>query len=314
MSSVMNSLVKSVINEDADGGAETTTSDAERFVVEILSLVNATFAAINHEVKSVAGKSSGWRERAVERGLWFIADKKNEDTIIDSVVDSDSATQALTQLYFSAMQTLVKDSLDDKKELMRVNFQPFGVFVATLYRELASDPAMKHDYFHTMSGVDRDIFMRTALRKVMESSLSMNNKSKHAGAASGGGSVFSRPVTPHDSVSNIATATAPPPPPLSVVGSKVGEAVGRSAVSQVIGGGEGGLSEHALSRHNHKRAVGSQFSAFKNASVVKPALSTRVVYVTDSKESGTSARQSSRHHDNSVAGRSSRSTLSSHAE
>ena len=307
----MNSLVKSVINEDAAGGAE-ITSDAERFVIEILSLVNATFAAINHEVKSVAGKSSGWRERAVERGLWFIADKKNEDTIIDSVVDSDSATQALTQLYFSAMQTLVKDSLDNKKELMRVNFQPFGVFVATLYRELASDPAMKHDYFHTMSGVERDIFMRTALRKVMESSLSMN-KSK---AASGGGSVFSRPVTPHDSVSNIATATATAtaPPPLSVVGSKVGEAVGRSAVSQVIDRGEEGLSEHALSRHNHKRAVGSQFSAFKNASVVKPALSTRVVYVTDSKESGTSARQSSRHHDNSVAGRSSRSTLSSYAE
>jgi len=308
-SSVMHSLVKSVINEESGGGGGEAdvveTSDTDLFVSEILSLVNATFSAINHEVKSVAGKSSGWRERAVERGLCFIADKNNEDTIIDSVVDSDTAGRALTKLYFSAMHALAREEVTDKKELMRVNFDPFGVFIAKLYRELASDAVMKHDYFNTMSGSARHTFMTTALRKVMESSIMWPSKMKKKAAAgdtttttSSTTSAFSRPITPHDSVSNISKLAPPsapsrlsvaPPAAASVVGSAVGEAVGRSAASQVMGG----LSEKSLSRHNQRRS--SQFSAFKSASVVKPpaAPSTRVVYVTDSKDRSSRTRHHS---------------------
>ena len=152
-------LVRSVVNEPGQKGATAITipdggfSDEtmRTFFAEIKGLVNAAFHALFEEVKQVPDKDAAWRESAMARGLAFMNDRSNENAIIDSVVESEDACRSLTRLYFTAMHAYVRDTVSKKRDMLRVNFVPFGTFIARLYRKLAGVPEMKDKYFTTMS-------------------------------------------------------------------------------------------------------------------------------------------------------------------
>ena len=272
-SSTMRSLVRSVIsevpgNQDADASPYFGDETIQTFFAEVKGLVNAAFGALNDEVKSVPGKSEGWRARAMGRGLTFMADRSNEGAIINSVVESDDACRSLTNLYFSAMNKFVQDRAS-KQELMNINFVPFGKFIASLYRQLANDDNMKTTFFRSMSYAEKDAFLADTLRRVMQKSIvwpTASSSSRISVATTvkpASESYFSKPLTPSDSVSNISKPAVVPSvaPTASVV---VGKSVAAKAAKAAVDG-EDGLSPETLQKHNKKS---SRFSAFKTASVI----------------------------------------------
>jgi hypothetical protein len=271
-SSTMRSLVRSVISEvpgNQDSGSHHFGDETiQTFFAEVKGLVNAAFGALNDEVKSVPGKSEGWRERAMERGLTFMADRSNEGAIINSVVESDDACRSLTNLYFSSMNRFVQ-SRASKQELMNINFVPFGKFIASLYRQLANDTHMKTTFFKSMSYAEKDAFLADTLRRVMQKSIiwpaaSSSKASVATTVKPAPESYFFKPLTPSDSVSNISKPAAVPsvPPTASVV---VGQSVAAKVVKAAVDG-EDGLSPETLQKHN--KGGSSRFSAFRQASVV----------------------------------------------
>lgn len=270
-SSNMRSLVRSVISE-VPGNQDAASSHfgdetIQTFFAEVKGLVNAAFGALNDEVRSVPGKSEGWRERAMGRGLTFMADRSNEGAIINSVVESDDACRSLTNLYFSAMNKFVQNRAS-KQELMNINFVPFGKFIASLYRQLANDDHMKTTFFKSMSYAEKDAFLADTLRRVMQKSIvwpASSSSSKISVATTvkpAPESYFSKPLTPSDSVSNISKPAVPSVAPTASV--VVGQSVAAKAVKAAVNG-EDGLSPETLQKHNKKS---SRFSSFKTASVI----------------------------------------------
>lgn len=279
-SSTMRSLVRSVISEvpgNQDAAAASShfgDETIQTFFAEVKGLVNAAFGALNDEVKSVPGKSDDWRQRAMGRGLTFMADRSNEGAIINSVVESDDACRSLTNLYFSAMNKFVQNRAS-KQELMNINFVPFGKFIASLYRQLANDNHMKTTFFQSMSYAEKDAFLADTLRRVMQKSIiwpasssSSSSSSKFSVATTtvkpASESYFSKPLTPSDSVSNISKPAAAVPSVAPTASVVVGQSVAAKVVKAAVDG-EDGLSPETLQKHNNKS---SRFSAFKTASVI----------------------------------------------
>lgn len=255
----MRSLVRSVIS-DVDPSREMfSDTTMQTFFSEVKVLVGGAFGALEHEVQSVTDKSDEWKKRAMERGLMFMADRANENTIIDSIAETDDVCQSLTNLYFSAMHSFVRDRVS-KRDMMNMNYEPFGKFIARLYRQIASDNVMKHEYFKTMSYTDKDKFLADMLRQVMQKSVSWPSSHKP----------FSTPLTPDDSVSNICKPDSTVPAP-SRAPSRVGSVVG-SVVASRVGESVARVVTAAATENP------SRFSAFKPASVV--ALKPKMIPVT----------------------------------
>lgn len=224
-SSTMRSLVRSVISEvpgNQDAAAASShfgDETIQTFFAEVKGLVNAAFGALNDEVKSVPGKSDDWRQRAMGRGLTFMADRSNEGAIINSVVESDDACRSLTNLYFSAMNKFVQNRAS-KQELMNINFVPFGKFIASLYRQLANDNHMKTTFFQSMSYAEKDAFLADTLRRVMQKSIiwpassSSSSSSSKFSVATTTVKPASSPTSQNHSPHRIRSPTFPNPPPL----------------------------------------------------------------------------------------------------
>jgi hypothetical protein len=264
----MRSLVRSVISEVEPSREVFGDETMQTFFSQVKVLVSCAFGALETEVQSVTGKSDEWKKRAMDRGLTFMADEANEDTIIDSVAETDDVCRSLSTLYYSAMNSFVRDRVS-KRQLMSMDYEPFGVFIAKLYRYLAGDKAMKHEYFKSMSYSDKDTFLADMLRRVMENAVRWPADAKPTPK-----SVFSTPLTPNDSVSNISKLK--PPQVKSVATSRVMEdasRVGNSVAKVVTAAATDGLSSDSLREHNSR----SRFSAFKQPSVV--ALKPKVIAV-----------------------------------
>jgi hypothetical protein len=245
----------------------------QTFFSQVKVLVSGAFGALETEVQSVTGKSDEWKKRAMEKGLAFMADSNNEHAIIDSIAETEDVCRSLTNLYFSAMHNFVRDRVT-KRDLMSMNYEPFGSFIARLYRQLASDDVMKHEFFKTMSYSDKDKFLADMLRRVMQNSVRWPSKGNATST-----SVFNKPITPSDSVSNVAPKpsrvgeSVAPSRVQSVAASRVGESVAK-VVTAAATGNE--LSARSLRDHNNR----SRFSAFKPASVVRDSgLKTKVIAV-----------------------------------
>lgn len=258
----MRSLVRSVISEVEPTREVFGDETMQTFFSQVKVLVGGAFGALESEVQSVTGKSDDWKKRAMERGLTFMADADNEHAIIDSIAETDDVCRSLTNLYFSAMHSFVRDRVS-KRDLMSMNYEPFGSFIAKLYRQLASDKVMKHEYFKTMSYSDKDKFLADMLRRVMQKSVVWPAGAKSDPTPT---SVFQTPLTPNDSVSNISK-----PCRVSRAGSVAASRVGQSVAKVVTAAATDGLSPDSLREHNNK----SRFSAFKPASV----LGTKVIEV-----------------------------------
>jgi hypothetical protein len=266
-SSTMRSLVRSVISEvPMSHGAQFADDVVQNFFTEIKSLVQSAFGALDEEVKSYPGKSASWKEKAMAKGLAFIG--SNEATIIDTVADSDDACLTLTNMYFSAMNRFLRAHVS-RRDLMSVNIIPFGKFIATLYRKLAHDPNMKSGaFFNSMSYSEKDSFLADTLRKVMQESVNVNLTS--SASTTSNASVFSNPITPSDSVSNI-NFTKPPSRQDSVAPSVVmGKSVAAKAMQAAV--------VHAEEDKSRASKQPSRFSSFKQASVIGDA-KTKVITV-----------------------------------
>jgi len=224
------------------------------FFAEIKGLVNAAFHALYEEVQRVANKDTRRQKSAMERGLAFMNDRRNESAIIDSVVESEEACRSLTQQYFSAMHAFVRETVPKARDILHVNFVPFGTFIARLYRKLSRVPEMREAYFTTMSYTEKDVLLRDVLRQVMQTSVVWP-----AGPPSARPS-FSTPIKPSDSVSKISKIQHARPTP-SVVGSVVGQSVANAIMSAVRE--DSGLTPDKLSTHN-KHDTSSRVSHFTN--------------------------------------------------
>jgi hypothetical protein len=268
-------LVRSVVNEgDSNapigGGGAFGDESMRTFFAEIKGLVNAAFHALYEEVQQVENKDSRWKRGAMERGLAFMNDRRNENAIIDSVVESEDACRSLTRQYFSAMHAFVRETVSKKRDILHVNFVPFGTFIARLYRKLSSVPEMKDKYFTTMSYTEKDMLLRDVLRQVMQTSVVWPSGQTASGSIAPPPS-FSTPIRPSDSVSNISHNH---PPPKSIVGSVVGQSVANTIMSAVKDVSDAvkddsGLTPDKLSHHNRSNNSSSRFSHFTNPSVVK---------------------------------------------
>jgi hypothetical protein len=242
----MRSLVRSVISEVEPTRAAFEDGAMQNFFSEVKVLVDGAFGAMENEVQSVTGKNDEWKQRAMERGLMFMANPGNEKIIIDSIAEIDDVGE-LTKLYFAVMHNYARDRVSTR-DLMNVNYEPFGRFIAKLYRELAGDNVMKQEYFKTMSYTEKDSFLSGVLKRVMKRSVVWPTGIKPA-------SVY--PITPHDSVSQIKP---PSRRQQSVAASKVGESVAKVVTAAATEE----LSPESLNKHNNR----SRFSAFKTPSVV----------------------------------------------
>ena len=263
-SSTMRSLVRSVISEvpAATHGAQFSDEVVQNFFIEIKSLVQSAFGALDEEVKSFPGKSREWKQKAMAKGLVFIG--SNEATIIDTVADSDDACLTLTNLYFSAMNRFLRVHVS-RRDLMSANIIPFGKFIATLYRKLAYDENMKSGaFFNSMSYLEKDSFLADTLRKVMQETVNVKLTSSPSTTSNSNASVFSNPITPSDSVSNINIVAKPPPLPhrqQSVAPSVVmGKSVAAKAMQAVV--------DTETHRSRADKHPSSRFSSFKQASVI----------------------------------------------
>lgn len=252
------------VGGSSDFGDETMRT----FFAEIKGLVNSAFYALYEEVQGVPNKDEVWRASAMRRGLAFMNDRRNEGTIIDSVVESETACRSMTHQYFAAMHAFVRETVTQKHDLMRINFVPFGTFIARLYRKLAGVPEMREKYFTTMTYTEKDTLLRDVLRQVMCASVVWPSKSADASASASANKSFSLPIRPSDSVSNISHDHALP----SVAGSVVGASVANAIMSVVKN--DTGLSPEKLSTHNARISGGenaSRFSNFTPASVTRTA-------------------------------------------
>lgn len=266
----MRSLVRSVISEVEPSRDMFGDETMQTFFSQVKVLVSGAFGALENEVQSVTGKSDEWKQRAMERGLTFMADSANENAIIDSIADTEDVCRSLTSLYFSAMHNFVRDRVS-KRDLMSMNYEPFGSFIAKLYRHLAADKVMRHEYFKSMSYADKDKFLADMLRRAMENSVVWpNGKMSNPTPAS----VFKKPLTPKDSVSNISRLqSVAPSKHQSVAASRVGQSVAKVVTAAATGEP---LSSESLRKHDSR----SRFSAFKPASVVRDSgLQTKVIAV-----------------------------------
>ncbi len=260
--------MRSVVNDGSarsvvGGGGGGFSDEAMRtFFAEIKGLVNGAFHALYEEVQQVGDKDATWRSRAMERGLAFMNDRRNEHAIVDSVVESEDACRSLTKQYFGAMHSFVRETLVKKRDLLHVNFVPFGTFIARLYRKLSGVREMKDAYFTTMSYAEKDALLADVLRQVMHASVVWP-------AGEGGAPSFSAPITPDDSASNVSHHRARPVA-ASAVGSRVGSVVGNTLRSVV--NNETGLSPSTLRSHNAASSevgsTASRFSRFTPPSVV----------------------------------------------
>jgi hypothetical protein len=239
----------------------------QNFFIEIKSLVDSAFGVLDEEVKKYPGKSSKWRSEAMSNGLKFLGNRENEASIIDTVAHSDDACLSLTNLYFSAMNRFIRGQVS-RRDLMSVNFIPFGKFIANLYSRLANDENMKGAFFTTMSYSDKDAFLADTLRRVMRESSSVKIPETDSSPPPSSVSVFSTPITPSDSVSNITKPADPAP--RSVAPSVVmGKSVAAKALKAAIHNDGGG--SHA------SRRPPSRFSSFKQASVVGDNPPTKII-------------------------------------
>lgn len=266
-SSTMRSLVRSVISEvPAPQNSQFGDEVIQNFFMEIKSLVHSAFGVLDEEVKKYPGKSSGWRSDAMTNGLDFLGNSGNEASIIDTVAQSDDACLSLTNLYFAAMNRFMRGQVS-RRDLMSANFIPFGKFMANLYRRLANDDSMRDGaFFNTMSYTDKDAFLADTLRRVMKESSSLKHTSSSSSPPSKHpGSVFSTPITPSDSVSNITKHVDHRSVAPSVV-------MGKSVAAQAL---------KAAVQDGGESRTKSRFSSFKQASVVgereKPA--TKIIQV-----------------------------------
>lgn len=231
------------------------------FFAEIKGLVNSAFHALYDEVQRVDDKDAVWKQSAMTRGLAFMNDRRNENAIIDSVVESEDACRSLTRLYFAAMHDFVRETLPKKRDLLHVNFVPFGTFIAHLYRKLSGVPEMKDKYFTTLTYTEKDTLLRDVLRQVMQASV-VNPTAVPLS--------FSTPIRPSDSVSNIT-----PNLHQSTMGTVVGCSVA-NVIMSALKEENAGLSPQKLSAHNQATQMngesnarnGSRFSRFTTASVV----------------------------------------------
>lgn len=266
-SSKVRDLVRSVVNEVQLVPGEFADEAMRTFFAEIKGLVNGAFNALYEEVQ-VAGADTKWREEAMMRGLQFMNDPQNETRIIDSVVESEDACRSLTKQYFRAMYAFAQETLSKKHDLLRVNFVPFGTFIARLYRKLAGVAEMKTRYFDgSMSYTEKDTLLRDVLRQVMHASIVLPGSA--ATSIAPPVPSFAAPITPNDSVSNISRRTGGA---ASAAGSRVGQSVANTVLTVVRD--EIALSPETLSTHNEKTSQGggihesrSRFSGFTPASV-----------------------------------------------
>ena len=283
----MRSLVRSVISEvepdsiPATPGNLVSGSPMHLFFVKVKALVNAAFGALNDEVRSVTGRSEEWQKRAMDRGLKFMSARDNEAAIISSVAESDEACRTLTDMYFSAMNSFAR-GLVSKREMMDVNYKPFGSFIASLYRQLANDDNMKKNYFTTMSYSEKDAFLADALRRVMNKAVVLPKGM----ALPQSQSVFAKPLTPNDSVSNISQLPDRASAVHSVAASVVGQSVASKAFEAATQLVPDTLKEHESKAGKPERPdTSSRFSKFKQPSVVsatqRPTLKPKVITMTD---------------------------------
>jgi len=255
-------LVRSVVNPNAAG--DFCDETMHTFFAEIKGLVNAAFHALYEEVERVPDKDAAWRAAAMARGLAFMNDRNNEGSIIDSVVQSETACRSLTRQYFAAMHAFANKTVE-QRDLMHVNFVPFGTFIARLYRKLSSVPEMREKYFTSMSYSEKDTLLRDVLRQVMQASVVGGTRT-----GGGTGASFTTPIRHNDSVSNISNL-----PRASVAGSRVGASVANVILSVVKD--DTGLSPAQLSTHNART---SRFSTFTPPSVIGGSVArTKVVTI-----------------------------------
>ena len=201
----------------------------------------------------------------MRRGLRFMNDARNEQAIAESVLESESACRELTSRYFSVMQDMVSRKNYSARHLMHMNFVPFGKFIARLYRALAGIPEMVNIYYTSMSSDAQQTLLRDTLRQVMEEAVVWPHgvtpptippvPAFHA-------SLFSTPMRPSDSVSNVI-GRASKIDAASVVGQSVADKVVTSALQ---GGESEELSTDRLSAHKARHDT-SRFSGFAPPSV-----------------------------------------------
>ena len=225
-------LVRSVISDAGAGG------ERDKFFEEIRALVDTTFGEMDEEIRVAARGDDEWKAKALRRGMTHLGDPREEQSIIESVMEGEETCLTLTKLYLPAIQAFAHKQVTNPTLLPLLQYDALGTFIAKLYRCLSNNPDTLETYFRDATPAsERDALLSREIHNaMMKSTRWPRGKTPHT----------TPPITPHDSVSNIVHRAAVP----SVVGTRMGQSVASKVVSVVKGG------------------QGSAFSAFRAPSVV----------------------------------------------